>query len=438
MNNTTVRVRFAPSPTGHLHIGGVRTALFNWLFARKYNGVFLIRYEDTDKERSTQEFLESQKASFEWLGLTPDEEPVIQSTRINRHLECIDKLIADGKAYEDDGAIRFRIPRDTQTFSFNDLIRGAITVPNAEVEDFVIRRSDGSPIYNLAVVVDDFDMGITHIIRGEDHVSNTFKQQLLADALGFSQIEFAHLPMIVGQSGKPLSKRDAVTSVTEYVKDGFLPGALLNYLVRLGWSHKDQEIFTIPEMIQLFDLKGVSSSAAVFDPKQLRWLNGMSIREAEQGVLINALKLVRGHDEQDKWEWSDTQLNQLITIYQPRVETLHDLHTQLNMLSSDPKEYDANAVSQWLNPDNADMLSAFYEYCSSAAQWEKENLLAYAKELLATRGLKLPHIAQPLRIAITGGTQSPGIFDIIYTLGKSTVIRRLRHCLERCITKRDI
>ena len=267
-----IRVRFAPSPTGFLHIGNVRAALFNWLFARHHKGTFLVRVEDTDKVRSTEQFLQAQLKALDWLGLTYDEPAVIQSTRIARHQQFLTLLCDKDILYAKDGALWFRVPRDTESVSFTDLIRGRITVPLDTVDDFVVRRSDGSPIYNFCVVIDDADMRISHVIRGEDHISNTIKQVLLYQALGWKAPQFAHLPLIVNGAGAPLSKRDGITDIDRYREQGYLPEAILNYLVRLGWAHGDKEIFSVAEMIRLFTLGGVGKKAAVFDAQSLRGL----------------------------------------------------------------------------------------------------------------------------------------------------------------------
>ena len=267
----SVRVRFAPSPTGMLHIGGARTALFNYLFARHMGGTFLLRIEDTDRERSTPENTQIILNSLKWLDIKPDEAPVYQSQRLQLHRAAVEKLLDEGKAYHDDGAVRFKIPEGGT--SWEDNVQGRITYKNEQLEDFVIRRSDGTPTYHLAVVVDDIDMAITHIIRGDDHINNTPKQILLYQALGAPLPAFAHVPLIHGADGKKLSKRHGSVSVTSYQESGFLPQALNNYLLRLGWAHKDEEILPRERAIELFTLGGIGRGAAVFDPMKIVFLN---------------------------------------------------------------------------------------------------------------------------------------------------------------------
>ncbi|GMU19625.1 MAG: hypothetical protein AMXMBFR12_08170 [Candidatus Babeliales bacterium] len=319
----SVRVRFAPSPTGHLHIGGMRSAIFNWLFARHYNGAFLLRIEDTDVERSKKEYTDSILASFAWMHVDWDEPVVIQSERIARHKEVAAQLLAQGKAYyctcsqeqvveriknkpgfdenfikydgfcrdkkNNSGAIRFRIPNNCQAIKWHDLIRDEIRIEPDQLDDFIIVRSDGTPMYNFVVVVDDADMRITHVIRGEEHIANTPKQILLYQACNFKLPEFAHLPMSLGSDGSKLSKRDAATGVFEYKAAGYLPDALFNYLVRLGWAHGDQEIFTKDEMITYFDLAHVGKKGAIFDQQKLDWLNGVYMRDTLDVQLLDII-----------------------------------------------------------------------------------------------------------------------------------------------------
>ena len=322
VSKNSIRVRFAPSPTGHLHIGGLRTAFFNWLFARHNNGVFLLRIEDTDVERSTKEYLDSILATFDWVNLPSDEPIVIQSQRIAEHTALIAQLLKEGKAYrcycsqeqvaerykgqgsgdefikydgrcrnaaEQPGvpaAIRFALPAGRTTVAFDDLIRGRVEVGIDQLDDFIIARSDGTPMYNFVVVVDDAHMRISHIIRGEEHISNTPKQLLLYEALGFPVPFFAHTPMILGPDGNKLSKRDAATSVLEYRQEGYLPDALLNYLVRLSWAHGDQEIFTREELISYFTLDHVGKKGAIFDPQKLSWVNSVYMRAKDSARVI--------------------------------------------------------------------------------------------------------------------------------------------------------
>ncbi|MGD1997727.1 MAG: glutamate--tRNA ligase family protein [Candidatus Dependentiae bacterium] len=435
-----VRVRFAPSPTGHLHIGSVRTALFNYLFARHHGGTYLIRVEDTDKERSTDKNLQSQLESLRWFGLEADEAPTIQSTRVGRHLEMIDQLIAEDKAYERDGAIWFRVPRervprdggDEDERSFIDLIRGKISIPLNTVDDFVIRRSDGSPIYNFCVVIDDHDMEISHVIRGEDHISNTVKQLLLYEAFGWQAPQFAHLPLIVGANNAPLSKRDGVTDVTLYKQHGFLPDALLNYLVRLGWAHGDQEIFSRDEMIRLFTLGGVGKKAAVFDTTKLRWLNQQYVSRLsveEVSVLWHELG-VGAVSEHSMCGWPRELAAPLLELYKPRSETIVELAESLTALANEPT-YDELPEAPWLTPQTPFILDAFVQRAQKGEAWDKESLLTLGRQIAKEYDGGLAIIGQPLRLALTGGINSPSIFEVVALLGKDLFMTRVQRFVQR-------
>lgn len=428
MSSPAIRVRFAPSPTGSLHIGNVRAALFNWLFARHHDGTFLIRIEDTDKVRSTQEFLQAQLDAFEWLGLKPDEEPVIQSSRNQRHQEVMAQLLKADVLYEKEGAIWFRVPRDVPSLSFIDLIRGGITVPIETIDDFVVRRSDGSPIYNFCVVVDDHDMEISHVIRGEDHISNTFKQLMLYAALGWDTPQFAHLPLIVNDAGTPLSKRDGITDVARYRQNGFLADALLNYLVRLGWSHGDKEIFSRAEMIQLFTLGGVGKKAAVFDTDKLSWINQqhMMTYSAEQ-LHTQMRQLGCGQHGQDNvFDLPAEQAYAYLELYKSRATTLVELADMISQLAVQPV-YDSLPVdAAWLTPNTGRLMYHFIQAAQAAAVWDKQTLLGLGREVVKAAGVGLALLGQPLRYAITGTISSPGIFDIMAIMGRDECLARLQ------------
>lgn len=428
MSSPAIRVRFAPSPTGSLHIGSVRSALFNWLFARHHGGAFLIRVEDTDKARSTRDFMDAQLAAFEWLGLTPDEPPVIQSERNDRHQEVLAQLLKADVLYEKEGALWFRVSRTVESHSFVDLIRGGITVPTETIDDFVVRRSDGSPIYNFCVVVDDHDMQISHVIRGEDHISNTFKQLMLYAALGWDTPQFAHVPLIVNSEGSPLSKRDGITDVARYQQNGFLADALLNYLARLGWSHGDKEIFSRAEMIQLFTLGGVGKKAAVFDTAKLCWVNQQHMMACSAQQLhsqLVALGLCQNDGQDEVLGLPAVQAHAYLELYKSRATTLVELADAVKQLSVRPS-YDSVPGAEWLTPHTHRLIFSFIEAAESSASWDKQTLLGLGREGVGAAGVGLALLGQPLRFALTGTIKSPGIFDIMAIMGRDETLARLR------------
>lgn len=459
MSGSSIRVRFAPSPTGHLHIGNLRTALFNWLFARHNKGVFLVRLEDTDLERSTQEFADSIMESLEWSGITSDEPVVIQSTRIDVHKKIINQLLDQGKAYrcyctQDEVAerqkvtgdlykydrhcrsvsgdidkpfvVRFKVPDEQSPITFDDIIRGSITIEPDQLDDFIIARSDGSPTYNFVVVVDDAFMNVTHVIRGEDHISNTPKQIMLNQACGFTIPTYAHLPLILGASGQPLSKRDAAVAVRDYRANGYLPDALNNYLVRLGWSHGDQEIFTPEQLVEFFELDHVGKKGAVFDIDKLDWLNGVYLREMSDDQLLHYMNKNQLID-------ADTQLSHFtreqteaaIAVYKSRAKTLKDIITGLIQLHDQPTSYDQVGVTKWITDKTPEYLLALRDALEQAAVWDSTHLSALTKALCETLNIKLPALAQPIRLALTGVTTSPGVFDLLVIVGKKEAIKRI-------------
>ncbi|MFH1832499.1 MAG: glutamate--tRNA ligase [bacterium] len=469
---TNVRVRFAPSPTGNLHIGSIRSAIFNWLYARHTNGVFLLRIEDTDVQRSTQAFLDSQLASLKWFGLESQEPLVYQLSRAQEHRNIAQELIAQGLAYRcfctarnsedvvaqlDKGvghvydkacrnkkvteedlqkpyAIRFKIPDNIEMIAFNDVIRGKISIKADQLDDFIIVRSDGTPIYNFCVVVDDIYQRITHILRGEEHIPNTFKQVLIYRALGAQEPVFAHVPLILGKSGNKLSKRDASVSVDEYRVNGYMPEALLNYLVRLGWSHGDQEIFTQDELIQFFELKDIGKKGAIFDSQKLDWVNSMYIRNASYDRLLECF----GHMsvqrlEQLKMLWSQEELVKLIEQYKQRAVTLRQLSDDIIALAYDPENYDLSAIAKWRTDNTKKLLE---DFINTFVACDKTGLSctllqAQAQELCAQYSEKLVNLAQPLRLALTGKIQSPGVFELIEILGKEKALKRINALNEK-------
>ena len=456
--NKDVRVRFAPSPTGHLHIGSLRTALFNWLFARHNKGVFLMRIEDTDLERSKEEYTKSIQDALRWFDIQPNEEIVIQSERRAAHLQVIKKLLEENKAYrcyctqeeikeragdsafiKYDGTcrekttvrenvpyvVRFKLP-DIKDIVFDDLIRGRVVFERDQLDDFIIVRSDGSPMYNFVVVVDDEHMGITQIIRGEDHISNTPKQILLYQACGYSVPQFAHLPLILGPSGDRLSKRDAATSVMKYKQEGYLPDALINYLVRLGWAHGDQEIFNRDELIQYFTLEAVGKKGAIFDIQKLQWVNGVYIRNMSSSDLISYISNEVDSNFRSQFsDWNDEQLAHAIDLYKERISTLRSLIDELSVLYEGPTEYVQEDIVKWIAPETKKHL----EHVITLLQDGKD--LSELKTLAKELGIKVVHLMQPMRIALIGKGTGPGVGGLLAVIGKERSSKRIHALLSR-------
>lgn len=463
-----VITRFAPSPTGHLHIGGARTAIFCWLLARHFGGSFVLRIEDTDIERSKQEYTESILASMSWLGLTWEDEPAYQRERFPLYNEYIDKLLASGHAYwcdctaeqveemrekaratgakpKYDGSCRHRgltagegrvvrlaAPLEGRV-EYSDMIKGTIGADVSELDDMVLRRSDGSPTYNLAVVVDDLTMGITHVIRGDDHVNNTFKQILLYNAFGVKLPIFGHVPMILGADRQKLSKRHGAKAVIEYEKDGLLPEALVNYLVRLGWSHKDQEIFSQNELIEFFDGTNLNSAPAGFDPEKLLWVNAQHLRAKSPEEL---LPLLIPFLEREHIPTSNTSLIcALIPLFQPRANTLVELAQQMRSLLIDTASlnYDEAAVAKNITDETKQHLKALYEVfakifegTSCTAETLHDALQAYVQD----NGLKFKVVGPTLRLALLGAMGGPDLPAVMYALGEQETLARLHKALE--------
>jgi glutamyl-tRNA synthetase len=456
-----IRTRFAPSPTGYLHIGGARTALFNWLFSRHNGGEFVLRIEDTDQQRSTEESTKAILDAMTWMGLNWDEGPHFQAQRVDLHREMVQKLISEGKAYyctctpeeleakrkealatgkkpkydgtcRDKGlkktpgsVVRFRGAQTGITI-VEDLIKGNISFNNDELDDLIIERGDGYPTYNFAVVIDDALMNITHVIRGDDHVNNTPRQILMYQALGFDVPKFAHVPMILGADKARLSKRHGATSVMAYKEMGFLPEALVNYLVRLGWSHGDQEIFSLKELIELFDLPAVGKSPAVFNPEKLLWLNAHYIKEAKPERLTEEMKPlwaagIRTDDE------AFTQ--KVIVDLQPRVKTLVELAQTADFYFAAQIQYEEQAAQKFLVPEVAGHLKAIADTIPKVQDFSKEGIEAFLKNFIEEQKIKFKAIAQPLRVALTGKTVSPGIDEVMVTLGRETVLQRIHDAI---------
>ena len=458
----TVVTRFAPSPTGYLHIGGARTALYSWLYARKTKGKFILRIEDTDVERSTQESVQAILDAMEWLNLGYDEGPYYQTQHVRRYREVLDRMLKEGQAYrcycskerlenlraeqtankekprydghcrdrkevgEGSFVIRFRNPIEGAV-EFDDLIRGKLTFNNAELDDLIIARSDGTPTYNFTVVVDDWDMKITHVIRGDDHINNTPRQINILRALGATPPLYAHVSMILGSDGKRLSKRHGAVSVMQYREDGFLPEALLNYLVRLGWSHGDQEIFSIQELIELFDIKGINKAPAAFNLDKLLWLNQHYLKTSDPDHVAKELAW-----HMQRLEIDTTQgppLTDIIKAQRERAKTLREMAERSRYFYTDV-QYNDDAVKKNLTKDILPALTEIRDALVNLPTWEKDAIHQVISTTADKLELKLGKIAQPIRVAVTGDTVSPPIDLTLLLLGKDRVIERLTKALS--------
>jgi glutamyl-tRNA synthetase len=415
-----MRVRFAPSPTGALHIGGARTALYNWLLARGNRGTFVLRIEDTDRERSTPENVAQIIDALEWLELDWDEGPFSQAERRPRHQEVIEQLKAEGHAYEEDGATRLRVPDEGQTV-VHDAIRGDIVFKHADIDDFTIARSDGSPLYNLAVAVDDVDMAITHVIRGDDHISNTPRQLMIMNALGHEAPVFAHLPLLYGPDGKKLSKRHGAASVQELRAAGYLPEAVRNYLALLGWGYDDTTtFFTTGELIERFSLDRVSKSPAVFDEQKLRWMNGRYLREMPTLELKDKIErlLVREVPRE------------AVEIAQEKMQTLADFWPLAGFLV-ERREIDPKAWDKVMRDGAAGNLARARQALADTEPFDTEHVEQSLRGVVEALGVKPKEVFQPIRVAIAGTTVSPGIFESVAALGRAETLSRLDAALER-------
>ena len=460
----TVKTRFAPSPTGYLHVGGARTALFSWLFARHHGGRFVLRIEDTDRERSTPESVNAILEGMSWLGLEYDEGPFYQTDRFARYDEVIEQLLASGQAYrcnctkerldalreeqmaakqkprydghcrdrevspDEPHVIRFRNPEAGEVV-FEDLIRGTIRVANGELDDLVIRRSDGSPTYNLTVVVDDHDMGISHVIRGDDHINNTPRQVNLYRALGWETPRFAHVPMILGPDGSRLSKRHGAVSVLQYRDEGYLPEALLNYLVRLGWSHGDQEIFSLDEMIELFDLEAVNRSPSTFNPDKLKWLNQQYIMHSDPARVAHLLSPHMGELGIDPAEGPD--LVAVVEAQRERASTLVELAQISAFYYRDPEDYDPKATKKAFKGEADQALAAVRERLAALDEWQREAIHQAVADTVEALGVGFGKVAMPLRVAVTGGAPSPELDLTLWLVGREATLRRIDRAIER-------
>jgi glutamyl-tRNA synthetase len=413
-----MRVRFAPSPTGVLHIGGARTALYNWLLARGSGGEFVLRIEDTDRERSTPENVELILEALRWLELDWDEGPISQWERRENHQAAVRQLLDSGHAYEDEGAVRFRVP-DEGEISFQDAVLGDVTNPYAAIKDFVIQRSDGSPLYNLAVAVDDRDMGITHVVRGQDHVSNTPRQLMLLQALGAEPPVYAHIPLLHGPDGKKLSKRHGAASVQAVRDDGYLPEAVRNYIALLGWGYDESTTFmTTDELVERFALERVSKNPAVFDEQKLRWMNGRYMRELPLAELQRRLEEFYGRELP----------REIVQISQEKMQTLKDFEDLAGPLLDAPAEYDAKAWETWADSVR---LREVRDALKHTDRWEVAEIETVLRRIVDDAGVKPKEIFQPIRVALTGTTVSPGIFESLWALGREESLSRVEKALRK-------
>ncbi len=463
-----IRTRFAPSPTGYLHVGGARTALYCWLFSKKQKGKFILRIEDTDRERSTQEAIDAIIDAMAWLKLDYDEGPFFQMKRLERYHEVANQLLETGHAYHCycskerleklreekialkekpryDGfcrnrkdkpkdqpfVIRFRNPENGEVV-LEDLVHGRIVIQNAELDDLVLLRTDGVPTYNFGVVVDDLDMKITHVIRGDDHLANTPRQINIIHALKATPPFYAHIPMILGSDGKRLSKRHGAVSVQHYREDGILPEALLNYLVRLGWSHGDQEIFSIDEMIELFDIKQINKAAGAFNPEKLLWLNQHYLKVRDPASLVDEFKWQLnqlGIDNADIAEGPDPV--NVIIAQRERAKTLREMAEKSLYFYQDVKEYDKDAFDKNITDESLAAIAELQKKLSKLTNWDQATIHKAIETTVEGLSIKLGKLAQPLRIAVTGGTVSPPIDVTLALIGYERVLERLNRIVGK-------
>lgn len=454
----SVRTRFAPSPTGFLHVGGARTALFSWLYARKHGGKFVLRIEDTDLERSTQESVNAILEGMTWLNLEYDEGPFYQTHRFERYNEVIGQLMDKGLAYrcncskerleqlreaqmankqkprydgccrdkdvsaDEPHVIRFRNPVEGEVV-VDDLIRGRVVFANSELDDLIIRRSDGSPTYNLTVVVDDADMQISHVIRGDDHLNNTPRQINLLQALDLPVPKYGHVPMILGDDGSRLSKRHGAVSVMQYLRDGYLPEALLNYLVRLGWSHGDQELFSVDEMIELFDLSGVNKAPSSFNTDKLRWLNAQYIKQDDPKRVAHLLSSHLGDLGIDPTE--GPELSVVVEAQRERASTLVELADICAFYYQDFEGYPEKAAKKAFKPEAAEPLTLVRKVFDEVEQWQRSDIHDAMQATVGILGIGFGKLGMPLRLAVTGGNPSPDLDLTLELIGREACLRRI-------------
>jgi len=460
-----MKSRFAPSPTGYLHIGGARTALFAWLWAKKFNGEFVLRIEDTDQERSTQKSIDAIIDGMRWLGLNCDEGPFYQTDRFDRYKEVIsilldedmayycecsqehlhvlrEKLIQKGEKPKYDGrcadkhltkgVVRFRNPK-VGSVVFSDLVKGRISINNEELDDLIIARSDSTPTYNLTVVVDDHDMNIDYVIRGDDHINNTPKQINLYRALGWDLPHFAHLPMILGDDGSRLSKRHGAVGVMQYRDDGFLPEALLNYLVRLGWSHGDQEIFSIEEMIEMFELSNINKAPASFNRDKLLWLNQEYIKSSSTNKLLNQLEWHLVNQSIDTSH--GPELARVVESLRERSKTLTDMTNSLKMFYQDFEVFDKDQADKQFNNNSKPIISELLEKLQKLSDWSAESILQIVKDVCQEQNVGFGKVGQPLRLALSGNGNAGSIDVVAELVGRDRTIARLKMALDYIINQ---
>ncbi len=433
--DSNVKVRFPPSPTGFLHIGGARTALYNWLFAKHNNGKLVLRIEDTDRQRSTEEATQAILDSLTWLGLDWDDGPFHQSDRLEIYREFVEKLLKEGKAFhvndpEKGRAVRFKITEELT--DFDDIIHGNIRSDTSLLEDFVIQKADGFPTYNFACVVDDGVMGITHVIRGDDHLSNTPRQVALYKALGFELPKFAHIPMILGEDGSRMSKRHGATSVMDYRTKGYLPDALVNFIVLLGWSPgNDQELMTSQEMMEMFTLKRVNKTSARFDYTKLDWMNSKYIQDLPVENLVSELRPYIKDANLDSGIVSDEWIHKLVELYKERFRTLPEFISLTTPFFSDEIEYEDAAVQKHLKKGNSSLIKDAYiklkEVNDFSSIQELEDCL---RSITTEHSVGFGKLAQPIRVALIGKSASAGIFETLELLGKEKTLKRLEYAIN--------
>jgi glutamyl-tRNA synthetase len=460
---SVVRTRFAPSPTGFLHLGGARTALFSWAFARHHKGIFVLRIEDTDLERSSPEAVQAILDSMAWLDMQPDEGPFYQMQRMDRYREVIAQMLAEGTAYycysspqeieamrekaraaglkpRYDGTwrpdagktlppipadrkpvVRFRNPQDGVT-AWNDLIKGPISFDNTELDDLIIARPDGTPTYNFCVVVDDWDMQITHVLRGDDHVNNTPRQINILRALGATLPEYGHVPMILGPDGEKLSKRHGAVNVMEYDKEGYLPEAMVNYLARLGWSHGNEELFTREQLVEWFDTRNLTKSPAQWDPKKLNWVNAQYIKASSNADLARrvAPRVLARHGDPQAVDFES-----VMGLLKDRAETLNQLADGAMLFCGPYTPASPELLSEHLDDAARTVLADFAQKARALPEWSTEALGALIKSTLADHGIKMPKLGPPLRLAVTGQKQTPALDAVLAILGRDRVLERL-------------
>jgi len=460
----TVRTRFAPSPTGVLHLGSVRTALFCWLYARHHGGQFILRIEDTDRERSTAENVEAITDGLAWLGLVADEGPFFQSQRFDRYREVVQQWLDEGKAYHCyctreeldalreqqmaaggrvrydgrcrqrtepragvDPVVRFRNPLDGEVV-VNDQVRGTVVFDNAQLDDLIIARSDGTPTYNFTVIIDDFDMRITHVIRGDDHLNNTPRQMNMLAALGAEPPVYAHLPMILGPDGAKLSKRHGAVDIREYREQGYLPAAMLNYLVRLGWSHGDQEIFTVEEMIEAFDIAAVNQSASAFNPEKLLWINQQHIIAAPAEALAGQLMPFLVRAGLDPADGPDPVY--IAEAYHERAETLLHMAASARYCYEDFDAFDESSARKHLRPVILEPLRTLRARLEALEHWGQTQIDEAINDVAAEYDINMGKLGQPLRVAVTSGPVSPPIDVTLWLVGRGRTLQRVDRALE--------